>query len=74
MQEQGLKVSLLKSGSGNATKIETPKQKYQVDCGPLGKAITAQMEYIDRLLMWMPFRSPMDIEALTILKELGSGS
>ena len=49
MQEQGLKVSLLASGSsGNATYIETPKQKILVDCGLTGKAITAQMEKIDR--------------------------
>ena len=41
MQESGLKVSLLASGSsGNATYIETPKQKILVDCGLTGKAIT----------------------------------
>ena len=45
MQELGFKVSLLASGSsGNATYIETPKQKILVDCGLTGKAISAQME------------------------------
>lgn len=51
MQDVGFKVSLLASGStGNATYIETPKQKILVDCGLTGKAINAQMEKINRSL------------------------
>ena len=62
MQEQGLKVSLLASGSsGNATYIETPKQKILVDCGLTGKAITAQMEKIDR--------SISDVDAILVTHE-----
>jgi len=66
MQESGLKVSLLASGSsGNATYIETPKQKILVDCGLTGKAITAQMEKIDR--------SISDVDAILVTHEHGLG-
>lgn len=62
MQESGLKVSLLASGSsGNATYIETPKQKILVDCGLTCKAITAQMEKIDR--------SISDVDAILVTHE-----
>lgn len=62
MQESGLKVSLLASGSsGNATYIETPKQKILVDCGLTGKAITAQMEKIHR--------SISDVDAILVTHE-----
>ena len=62
MQELGFKVSLLASGSsGNATYIETPKQKLLVDCGLTGKAISAQMEKINR--------SISDIDAILVTHE-----
>ena len=62
MQELGFKVSLLASGSsGNATYIETPKQKILVDCGLTGKAISAQMEKINR--------SISDIDAILVTHE-----
>ena len=62
MQELGFKVSLLASGSsGNATYIETPKQKILVDCGLTGKAISAQMEKINR--------SISDIDAILVTQE-----
>lgn len=62
MQKLGFKVSLLASGSsGNATYIETPKQKLLVDCGLTGKAISAQMEKINR--------SISDIDAILVTHE-----
>ena len=50
-KEVGLKVSVLASGStGNATYIETPKQKLLIDAGLSGKKIEGLMNSIGRTL------------------------
>lgn len=50
-EEVGLKVSVLASGStGNATYIETPKQKLLIDAGLSGKKIEGLMNSIGRTL------------------------
>ena len=62
MQESGLKVIFSRVvAPGNATYIETPKQKILVDCGLTGKAISAQMEKIDR--------SISDVDAIFVTHE-----
>ncbi|MEE6666590.1 MBL fold metallo-hydrolase [Pediococcus acidilactici] len=49
MSEEGLKVSVLSSGStGNVTYIETPEHKVLVDAGLSGKKIAGLMESVSR--------------------------
>lgn len=49
MSEEGLKVSVLSSGStGNVTYIETPEHKVLVDAGLSGKKIAGLMESVGR--------------------------
>ncbi len=45
----------MSGSSGNATTSKRQNKKILVDCGLTGKAITAQMEKIDRSIGWMPF-------------------
>lgn len=50
-KENGLKVSILASGSkGNATYIETPRQKLLIDAGLSGKKLEELMQSINRSL------------------------
>ena len=49
MSEDGLKVSVLASGStGNVTYIETPERKVLVDAGLSGKKIAGLMDSVGR--------------------------